>query len=122
MTTGNYVVKLTVSDGCAESTETLEIYVDRYTSVTRVKATDLVVKLYPNPTSSVLNVALESENTYINKLSIFNMIGQEVTTIVPQTKNTKQQSIQLNNLASGAYLIKIETDKGTVNRKFEFVK
>ncbi len=119
---GNYEVKLTVSDGCSVSTETLSIYVDRFTSVTKVKATDIVVKVYPNPTSNVLNVALESENTYINKLSIFNMIGQQVTTIVPENKNTKQQSIQLNNLASGAYLIKIETDKGTVNRKFEFVK
>ncbi|RYD99279.1 MAG: T9SS type A sorting domain-containing protein [Sphingobacteriales bacterium] len=121
-TSGNYVVKLTVSDGCAESMENLEIYVDRFTSVTRVKAADLVVKIYPNPANSVLNVALESENTYINKLSIFNMIGQQVTTIIPENKNTKQQSVQLNNLASGAYLIKIETDKGTVNRKFELVK
>ncbi len=81
-----------------------------------------MVKVYPNPTSNVLNVALESENTYINKLSIFNMTGQQVMIIAPENKNTKQQSIQLNNLASGAYLIKIETDKGTVNRKFEFVK
>ncbi|OJV52913.1 MAG: hypothetical protein BGO31_03935 [Bacteroidetes bacterium 43-16] len=120
---GDYVVTLNVSDGCADSLETLEIRVDLFTSsVSRVKQSDLSVKIYPNPTSSVLNVVLETENTHINKLSIFNLLGQNVTTIVPATKNTKQQEIQLSNLASGAYLIKIETDKGTVNRKFEYIK
>lgn len=120
---GNYMVTLNVSDGCADSLASLEIHVDlNSTSVTRVNKADLSVKIYPNPTSNILNVVLESDNTYINRLSIYNMIGQQVTTIIPANKNTKQQSIQLNDLASGAYLIKIETDKGTVNRKFEFVK
>ncbi|MBL7704546.1 MAG: T9SS type A sorting domain-containing protein [Taibaiella sp.] len=121
-TSGNYVVKLNVSDGCADSLETLEIKVDLFTSVNRVKKGDIAVKIYPNPTSNVLNIALESENTYIRQLSIFNLLGQQVATIIPENKNAKEQKVHLNNLASGAYLIKIETDKGTVNRKFEFIK
>lgn len=119
---GNYVVKLNISDGCAESLESLEIKVDLYTTVTRLNGSDIKVKIYPNPASNVLNVALESENTYINKLSIFNLTGQNVATVVSEHKNTKQQKVQLDNLASGTYLIKIETDKGTINRKFDLIK
>ncbi|MBL7704547.1 MAG: T9SS type A sorting domain-containing protein [Taibaiella sp.] len=120
---GNYIVQLNASDGCTDSLASLEINVDLFTTaVTRVNKADLSVKIYPNPTSNILNVVLESDNTFINKLSIFNLIGQNVTTIVPTNKNTKQQTVYLDNLSSGAYLIKIETDKGTVNRKFEFIK
>ncbi len=120
---GNYIVQLNVSDGCTDSLASLEINVDLFnTAVTRVNKADLSVKIYPNPTSNILNVVLESDNTYINKLSIFNLIGQNITTIVPANKNTKQQAVYLDNLSSGTYLIKIETDKGTVNRKFEFIK
>lgn len=119
---GNYVVQLNVSDGCATSLESLEIKVDLYTTVTRLNGSDIKVKIYPNPASNVLNVALESENTYINKLSIFNLTGQNIATIVPDNKNTKQQKVQLDHLASGTYLIKIETDKGAINRKFDLIK
>lgn len=119
---GNYVVQLNVSDGCATSLESLEIKVDLYTTVTRLNGSEIKVKIYPNPASNVLNVALESENTYINKLSIFNLTGQNIATIVPDNKNTKQQKVQLDQLASGTYLIKIETDKGAINRKFDLIK
>lgn len=119
---GNYVVKLNITDGCAESLESLEIKVDLYTTVTRLKGSDIKVKIYPNPASNVLNVALESENTSIKKLSIFNLTGQNIATIESDNKNTKQQKVQLDNLASGTYLIKIETDKGTINRKFDLIK
>ncbi len=122
LASGVYNVTLVASDGCTDSLEQLEISVDLYTNVVKVNKTAIAVKVYPNPTSGILNVVLESENTYINKLSIFNIIGQNITTIVPAAKNTKQQEIYLNNLASGTYLIKIETDKGTVSKKFEFTK
>ncbi|PNW26479.1 CBM96 family carbohydrate-binding protein [Formosa algae] len=66
--------------------------------------------VYPNPVSDILNVKTASGNT-INKVSIYNTLGQFVTVVNESAIN----AISLNNLGirNGMYFIKIEGDFGT---------
>jgi hypothetical protein len=68
--------------------------------------------IYPNPTANLLYI--ESENLEIKKLSIFDFNGKQVI----QTQFIVNQSISVNHLSEGMYLLKIETEKGTVTKKF----
>jgi endoglucanase len=70
------------------------------------------VKLYPNPTSNVLNI--ESEGT-IQNVSIFNILGQEVI-----NKSTNESSIRLDvsGLNEGVYVVKSTIDGKVSSTKF----
>lgn len=70
------------------------------------------VKLYPNPTSNVLNI--ESEGT-IQNVSIFNILGQEVI-----KKSTNESSIRLDvsGLNEGVYVVKSTIDGKVSSTKF----
>ena len=122
LASGVYNVTLVASDGCTDSLEQLEISVDLYTNVVKVNKAAIAVKVYPNPSSNVLNVLLESKDATIRSLSVFNVLGQQLMQVPSRSKQSTQEQISLDNLASGAYIIRIETDKGIVNRKFEIIK
>ncbi len=58
-------------------------------------------KIFPNPTSSVLNIFFENNNPLNKSIQIFNYSGQ----LLIDRKFTNQ--INISNLSSGIYLIKI---------------
>ncbi len=62
---------------------------------------------HPNPVKNVLNL---SYNLQITNISIANMLGQEVFT---QSPNANQMEVDLVNLSSGIYLIKVTSDQQT---------
>lgn len=70
------------------------------------------VKLYPNPTSNVLNI--ESVGT-IQNIAIFNVLGQEVV-----NKSTNESSIRLDvsGLNAGVYVVKSIIDGKVSSTKF----
>jgi hypothetical protein len=70
--------------------------------------------LYPNPVSDVLNIN-KKEDIEISSIHIYNVIGQ-LMMVIPNAKNTT--TIDVSNLASGNYFVKINSDKGTSNTKF----
>ena len=72
------------------------------------------VKLFPNPTSDELNIQLLNSlnNT---SLSIIDITGK---TIITQTLNDSSSSIDVSNLLSGLYLLKLDSDKGSQTRRF----
>lgn len=71
-------------------------------------------KLYPNPVHDVLNIN-SKENIEISSISIYNTLGQLVL-VIPNAQNIK--TVDVSNLSSGNYFIKINSDKGTSNTKF----
>jgi hypothetical protein len=71
-------------------------------------------RLYPNPVQDVLNIDVK-ETIAISSVNIYNTLGQLVV-VVPNVQNTK--TIDVSNLPSGNYFIKINTNKGTSNTKF----
>ncbi|ESU21184.1 hypothetical protein FEDK69T_25510 [Flavobacterium enshiense DK69] len=70
--------------------------------------------LYPTPVKDVLNI--ETKQTIeVNSINIYNQLGQLVL-VVPNAQNVSK--VDVSNLASGNYFIKINSDKGTSNTKF----
>ncbi|SHJ15349.1 DUF7619 domain-containing protein [Flavobacterium terrae] len=71
-------------------------------------------KLFPNPVSSTLNIETK-DSIQISSINIYNTLGQLVL-VVPNAQNLKM--VDVSNLSSGNYFIKINSDKGTSNTKF----
>lgn len=70
--------------------------------------------LYPNPAKSILNISLK-ETIEIQSINIYNTLGQLVL-FVPNAE--KVSKIDVSNLTTGNYFIKINSDKGTSNTRF----
>ncbi len=70
------------------------------------------VKLYPNPTSNVLNI--ESVGT-IQNIAIFNVLGQEV---MNKLTNQTLVSLDVSGLNAGVYVIKTAIDGTVSSTKF----
>ena len=78
-------------------------------SVNNINFTEADIKVYPNPTAAILNV--KSPNISLENITIFDLLGKEVM-------NTNQTKINVSNLKSGVYLIKISTDSGVLTKRF----
>jgi aminopeptidase N len=68
------------------------------------------VKLYPNPTSNILNIEVPSFASF-ESATVYNSVGQKVIV-------TSIQNIDVSMLSNGVYFINIETSAATVHRKF----
>ncbi len=68
--------------------------------------------LYPNPTKDALNIQTK-QGLEINSIEIYNQLGQ-IVMAVTNALNT----VDVANLASGTYFLKINTEKGSANAKF----
>lgn len=71
------------------------------------------ITIYPNPASTLINVALE--NLIPIKITIFDINGRALT-----SENTyhNKTDIYVGNLVDGIYIIQIITDKGIYSKKF----
>lgn len=72
------------------------------------------VEAYPNPTSDVINVLINTDFEKAN-IEVYNFVGQHL-----QTKEVKYRStpISLNNYPSGSYILKINYNNQTESIKF----
>lgn len=68
--------------------------------------------LYPIPVKDNLNFSFKN-NEITSSISIYNLLGQLI-----QTVTNPSNSIDVSNLQSGSYLIKVTTDKGISSGKF----
>jgi hypothetical protein len=91
-----------------------ELYVDdiNITGVVGVNEFDNTVRVYPNPANNVLNI---NANSNINRVEVYNMMGQMVGMYNVNDMNTQ---INTTNFANGVYTVKIETENGTSTKKF----
>lgn len=72
------------------------------------------IKAYPNPVRDAINI---SNDTEIQSLSIYNMLGQQIMT---KTINAKEDRIDVSNLVSGTYFVKVMA--GNAIKSFKIVK
>ena len=70
--------------------------------------------VYPNPVKNVLNIDVKA-TINIQFVTVFNTLGQMIMA-VPNAENVR--SIDVSDLKTGTYFIKIKSDKGTANAKF----
>ena len=69
------------------------------------------IRLYPNPTNSILNIEM---NQVFKQATIYSVLGKEVL-------KTQNKTIDVSSLSKGLFLIKIENEVGNVLTK-RFIK
>jgi hypothetical protein len=62
------------------------------------------VKMYPNPVSNYLTI---EANSTIEKVSVYNLLGQEVLSRSPKSNSA---TLQTNNLQKGVYIVRTDID------------
>lgn len=70
--------------------------------------------IFPNPSKGVFNIEMNNLN-FNEKLSVFDVFGRKVT--ADYFLNDKLTLIDLNNLVSGIYFLKISSIKGVFTKK-----
>ena len=68
-------------------------------------------KLYPNPVRNILNIQLEE---ILEKVEVYSILGRKVL-------DGNTSTINVSNLSSGMYLLKVYTQDGKVGVK-RFIK
>lgn len=75
-----------------------------------LKANDIV--LYPNPANNSVNI---KTNTVIRCVSVTDLCGKNI--LYTSGSNANEQNIDISHLASGVYMVKVETGNGSVFKK-----
>lgn len=71
--------------------------------------------VYPNPTNEIANVKFEIDQTGTAKISLFNSLGSQITTLADAIfeAGSHQIEIQTHSLSKGIYYIKLDTNQNT---------
>jgi hypothetical protein len=87
------------------------------TGTTKLENNSYQVAIFPNPTSTVLNIRSDVE---IQTIAVYNTLGQEV--ITKNNVNTNLTQVNTASLENGVYVISIVTDKKIMTQQFQVVK
>ncbi len=74
--------------------------------------------LYPNPTRSILNIAVPNEIGLPNSYAVYNNLGQIIHTV--DVKSTSDLTLDTSRWSSGIYFIKVNKD--AVSKTLQFIK
>ena len=79
---------------------------------------------YPNPFNTVTKIRFTLKEMTRTRLSLFNLQGKEVALIFDEIRAPGEYSVSWNaeNLASGVYLCRLQTERNASTRKFIFIK
>jgi hypothetical protein len=79
---------------------------------------------YPNPFNPKTNIRFEIGHRSFVKLTVYNVLGQLITTLVNDTRDPGSYSVEFNgeNLPSGLYIYKIEAGNNTDAKKMLLIK
>ncbi len=72
-------------------------------------------EIYPNPTHGMITIE-RSGSTNIDKISIFDLMGQQVYNNTEQIQNSKIL-IDLSSLSQGIYFVQLKNKLGTISKK-----
>jgi hypothetical protein len=82
-------------------------------SVNQTLLNESKIILYPNPTKNEIHLDIdETIRNEIKKISIYNVLGEEVF-----SSNKYVQTIQILNISSGMYMVKISTSEFEISKK-----
>ncbi|MGB3130346.1 MAG: T9SS type A sorting domain-containing protein, partial [Saprospiraceae bacterium] len=94
-------------------------------AVKKVATKDFNVQLYPNPVRDILKVEIELGEEGILKVEVIDASGKQVMTqpFGGFTKSGKHIfELNISNLSTGNYIMKIQSPTGVVNQKFAVAK
>ncbi|MCH2021514.1 MAG: choice-of-anchor J domain-containing protein [Saprospiraceae bacterium] len=76
-----------------------------------------ILRVYPNPTSGILNIDLELAEKENVKVMVFNALGQQITQIIESDVVTGNYKINMSDLSKGIYQIKVVVNDETMSKK-----
>ncbi|WP_118976638.1 Ig-like domain-containing protein [Taibaiella koreensis] len=118
---GIFTVSVTLGGACENIVaplRTVDVFDAQGTGIpTVINDQDLV--LYPNPARDLVTIE-NKHNLKMKQITVCNTLGQVLFHTAADSDNRHQ--LHTSALASGVYLLRIDTDKGMVLRKFEILK
>ena len=113
---GSYQVLETTSNGCAKTSNALQVTVNNCREENVINTSSLL--LYPNPASDKVTVSFTSDNEAIATLRLCDLSGkillqQQIQLIT----GSNTQTISTKDLAGGIYIVSIATETEMINSK-----
>ena len=108
--TYTYHVEAVYSDGCTSACDPIEVTVDQGTGV--VENSNVQVKVFPNPAEGFVNVTAEG----LQNITLIDMMGRIVK---EQSASQSATVVDLSNLPTGLYFLRVTTDKGVALQRVE---
>ena len=93
-------------------------------NVTKIPLQFILSQNYPNPFNPVTTIKYSIPKSSFVTIKIFNLLGQEVRTLVNEKQKTGEYSIEFNasNLASGVYFYSIQAGTYSLTKKMILLK
>jgi hypothetical protein len=93
-------------------------------SVAKLSSHRALLAAYPNPFNPTTTISYEIPKGTQVRLSVFDVLGREIQTLVNETKQPGHYQVHFNanNLASGVYLYRIQAGSFTDTKRFVLVK
>jgi len=66
---------------------------------------------------NMINIHSTIADVSIKSIALFNMVGQNVASLLTENLTQNEIHMPLTNISSGAYVVKVTTDKGDVTKK-----
>jgi len=109
---GNWTIVYTYADssGC-ENSDSVSVEVSDCNGIEKMDESSIAV--FPNPTSGQLTITFPAEDDYT--ISFIDALGQTVQTTQISAQKTAQ--LDLNSVAPGVYMLKIENAEGFVLKR-----
>ena len=112
---GLQTLSVTPFNECGAGTSKM-MDIDVITDINEITLSNLI-KLYPNPANDKLYIENKGLAIEIEKLTLFNSIGEEIFINKIEKTNTKLFELDFSNYQSGIYFLIIQTNKGLVMKK-----
>ena len=79
---------------------------------------------YPNPFNPSTEIKYSVPSASVVSLKIFNLLGQEITTLVNQEQKAGTYSVNFNasKLSSGMYIYRLQAGENTITKKMTLIK
>lgn len=81
-----------------------------------VESQELQTSIFPNPANSTMNISVSAQ---MKNISIYNLVGQLIDCY---DADGLEAEINVSKLSNGMYFLKIETENGSVNTKFNVAR
>ena len=97
---------------CGQNERTMTVNVKNSTGVDE---NALDVKVYPNPTNGIVSIEAEG----LQRISVTNTMGQ---TLLDRETQASHAQVDMTQLGTGTYLIRIQTDAGTLTKRVNVIR
>jgi hypothetical protein len=115
--TNSCIITATNTNSCGGSSSvSFTIIVDGLPLSVESISKDIEFSLYPNPANKTLSLKLPEIYTNNSLITIANTLGQ--TVFSKNSINENEQTLDISNLSSGVYFIKITNKETTTTKKF----